>query len=66
MGIKTVLRRQARSWTGWDIHPYGWRPRRLAGRYNPATIIDVGVASGTPELYAAFPNAFLLLVDPGL
>jgi FkbM family methyltransferase len=30
----------------------------------PATVIDVGVAAGTPGLYAAFPDAALLLVEP--
>lgn len=31
----------------------------------PATVIDVGIGwEGTPELYAAFPEAKLLLVDP--
>lgn len=30
----------------------------------PKTIIDVGVAHGTPELYDAFPNAHLVLVEP--
>jgi FkbM family methyltransferase len=30
----------------------------------PDTIIDVGVAAGTPELYAAFPDARLVLVEP--
>jgi FkbM family methyltransferase len=30
----------------------------------PQTIIDVGVARGTPELYAAFPGVPLLLVEP--
>jgi len=30
----------------------------------PATVIDVGVAAGTPELYAAFPGAQRLLVEP--
>src|SRR5829696_32322 len=30
----------------------------------PATVIDVGVAYGTPELYGAFPDARFLLVDP--
>jgi FkbM family methyltransferase len=30
----------------------------------PVTVIDVGVAEGTPELYAAFPDAGYLLVDP--
>jgi FkbM family methyltransferase len=30
----------------------------------PGTLIDVGVAAGTPELYAAFPDTALLLVEP--
>jgi FkbM family methyltransferase len=32
--------------------------------FEPATVIDVGVAYGTPALYAAFPGARFLLVDP--
>jgi FkbM family methyltransferase len=32
--------------------------------FQPKTIFDIGVAAGTPELYAAFPNAFYYLVDP--
>lgn len=31
---------------------------------NPQTVIDVGVATGTPELYKAFPDAFHLLIEP--
>lgn len=31
---------------------------------SPATLIDLGVADGTPELYDAFPGAKLLLVEP--
>jgi FkbM family methyltransferase len=31
---------------------------------SPATVIDVGVGPGTPELYQAFPDAKLLLVEP--
>lgn len=30
----------------------------------PASIVDVGVAAGTPELYAPFPGVPLLLVEP--
>jgi FkbM family methyltransferase len=30
----------------------------------PATLVDVGVAHGTPDLYGAFPDARLLLVEP--
>lgn len=32
--------------------------------FSAQTIIDVGVADGTPELYRAFPDARLILVDP--
>lgn len=30
----------------------------------PATVVDVGVEAGTPDLYSAFPDADLLLVEP--
>lgn len=30
----------------------------------PSTVVDVGVAAGTPELYDAFPSARRLLVEP--
>lgn len=32
--------------------------------FQPKTIIDVGVASGTPELYRAFNNCYFLLIEP--
>ncbi len=32
--------------------------------YHPSTVVDVGVAAGTPELYGAFPDARLVLVEP--
>src|SRR3954463_1002045 len=32
--------------------------------FSPGTVVDVGVAYGTPELYDAFPDARFLLVDP--
>ena len=31
---------------------------------NPRTIFDVGVASGTPELYEVFPQSAYMLVEP--
>lgn len=31
---------------------------------DPATVIDVGVGYGTPELYEVFPNARLVLIEP--
>ena len=49
----------------WKADRAYWEPaylRRLG--FRPQTIIDVGVADGTPELYAAFPDAQLILVEP--
>jgi FkbM family methyltransferase len=34
--------------------------------FQPRTVFDIGVADGTPDLYAAFPNAQYYLVDPTL
>ena len=36
--------------------------RRLG--LDPATVIDVGVGYGTPELWEAFPRARLLMIEP--
>lgn len=32
--------------------------------YNPRTVLDIGVAYGTPELYEAFPNSRFILIEP--
>jgi FkbM family methyltransferase len=32
--------------------------------FQPNTVIDVGVAKGTPELYSTFPDTYFLLVEP--
>src|SRR5882762_6759290 len=32
--------------------------------FAPKTVFDVGVAAGTPDLYAAFPQARFYLIDP--
>ena len=32
--------------------------------FNPYTIIDVGVAKGTPDLYDVFPDSFFYLIEP--
>lgn len=51
----------------------GGGPRRTAAQVlaharergvAPASLLDVGVAAGTPDLYAAFPGVPLLLVEP--
>jgi len=42
-----------------------WRPENLRKPgFEPATLIDVGVANGTPLLYKAFPDVHLVLVEP--
>lgn len=39
--------------------------RQLKRRdFQPRTIFDIGVAEGTPDLYAAFPDAEYYLIDP--
>lgn len=75
MTARIVLRRIINSF-GYDIHRLGAegvRIRTTIGQsyalirglgFQPGTIIDVGVASGTPELYAAFPDSYLLLIEP--
>lgn len=37
------------------IHDLGFRPK---------TVVDVGVANGTQELYVAFPGSYFLLIEP--
>lgn len=41
-------------------HPY--RPRTVIAE--PRTILDVGAADGTPDLYRAFPDAFVVAFEP--
>lgn len=36
--------------------------RRLG--LSPRTVVDIGVGHGTPELYQAFPDAHLVLIEP--
>ena len=43
----------------------GWHPAALEKlEFRPLTIVDVGVADGTPQLYEAFPDAFYVLIEP--
>ena len=47
----------------WCSNP-GWHPEYLR-RFGPAaTVIDVGVLDGTPELYEAFPASHHVLIEP--
>jgi FkbM family methyltransferase len=72
--VRTTLRRALRA-GGIEVSRVGGGggPRRTLAEVlahlralgvAPATIVDVGVAQGTPELYAAFPGVPLLLVEP--
>ncbi len=62
--LRLVINRLAHS-IGFEVVRKGWETRRLRKDYQIATLIDigVGVGQGSPELYAAFPNVQLLLVD---
>jgi FkbM family methyltransferase len=43
----------------------GWSPDNLRKPgFAPATVIDVGAAAGTPDLYHAFPAAHHVLIEP--
>jgi FkbM family methyltransferase len=43
----------------------GWSPESMRkSGFEPATVIDVGAAHGTPPLYDAFPDAYHVLIDP--
>lgn len=43
--------------------PYALRELKARG-FRPRTVFDIGVADGTPDLYAAFPDAEYYLFDP--
>ena len=45
--------------------PVALRKLKRSG-FHPRTVFDIGVADGTPDLYAAFPDAQYYLVDPTL
>jgi FkbM family methyltransferase len=74
LGRRLALRtRDALSARGLEIRRSGRGVRRTLPEVlqhyrrlglEPRTVIDVGVAEGTPELYAAFCEAQLLLVEP--
>jgi FkbM family methyltransferase len=45
--------------------PEGWAPENLRKPgFAPATVVDVGAGPGTPNLYAAYPDAFHVMVEP--
>jgi FkbM family methyltransferase len=48
-----------RAWS----HGSGWDTLRER-EFGPVTVIDVGAADGTHDLYAAFPSAYHVLIEP--
>jgi FkbM family methyltransferase len=47
------------------FHTNRWEVEQLSGHgFTPATVIDVGAASGTDVLYDAFPDAYHVLIEP--
>lgn len=75
MNVKELIKRLINKF-GYDIRPIVSKSHRVRATigesysliaelgFQPKTIIDVGVASGTPELYRAFPNSYFLLIEP--
>jgi FkbM family methyltransferase len=75
MNIKNILKRLINGF-GYDIRPLtleSHKIRRTIGEsyslirdlgFQPRTVVDVGVASGTEELYRAFPDSHFLLIEP--
>jgi FkbM family methyltransferase len=57
-----MLERQPRNTSMREMQDFLNLMRRLD--FSPRTIVDVGVAYGTPPLYAAFPDAYYCLFEP--
>lgn len=69
MSLKQFTKRVVNS-AGFDIRRIDTPTRSverglafLSSRIRPQSIIDIGVANGTPELYGAFPQRVYLLID---
>jgi FkbM family methyltransferase len=60
---KNVFKKLLRS-IGYDLRHRRWTPAHLAELVAARTVVDVGVAFGTWELYRAFPAARFILVEP--
>ena len=57
--LKVILgNRNQASLRGWDSQYLN----KLADHFH--SVIDIGVANGTPELYEAFPNKKVVLIEP--
>jgi FkbM family methyltransferase len=52
-------------WQPAQVRSAGWDPDRIrAHGFAPAAVIDVGAGDGTPQLFEAFDQAYLVLVEP--
>lgn len=58
-----MLKKLARA-CGYDVKQWRWTPHHLRKLGPVQTVVDVGAAFGSWELYRAFPRAHLLLVEP--
>jgi FkbM family methyltransferase len=56
--ISTLATFEQRVWQGWRLEIL-----KKPG-FAPRTVLDVGVARGTTALYEAFPEAYLVLIEP--
>ena len=71
LGLKTALERQLARY-GYELRPKGRAPLSYASFLNlcgaggllPKTVFDVGVGTGTPWLYRAFPGSKFVLIEP--
>jgi len=75
MNIKNCIRRLINK-AGYDIYRLTEKSHRIRTNFGesyshirrigfqPKTVVDIGVASGTPELYTAFPDSYFLLIEP--
>jgi FkbM family methyltransferase len=62
--IQSALRRCGYTITRIPEVQRGFHPSYLSRICDPKTVIDVGVANGTPGLYEAYPRAKFVLVEP--
>lgn len=68
--IKDFLRTTLKNF-GYEVHRSGssavlerYDPSYLSRLCQPKVVFDVGVGSGTPSLYRAFPDAYFVLIEP--
>ncbi len=75
MNLKNAIRKLINRF-GYDIRPMAQEEHKIRTSieesyslmrglgFQPMTIVDVGVASGTEELYRSFPDSYFLLIEP--